>query len=124
MYKRQANIFNWRDARPVVNHENVVISYILGQEGVDKRSIGPVLQSPWSLTRHYVHPRKNGDYHDHTDKEQVFYVISGTGKMKLDGTIHDIKAGDVIHAPVLCKHQIINETDEWLELIVISVDVK
>ena len=54
----------------------------------------------------------------------MFYVISGTGKMKLDGTIHDIKEGDVVHAPVLCKHQIINETDDWLELIVISVDVK
>jgi mannose-6-phosphate isomerase-like protein (cupin superfamily) len=34
--------------------------------------------------------------HRHTDAEEVYYVISGSGRVKLDGGVHDLRAKDLL----------------------------
>jgi len=116
-------ISNWKDAAPHVGHESAIIHYIFGEKGEDTRSIEAPLEGGWSFTRHMMQGGKAGDYHEHEDREQVFYVISGRGKMKVDGAIYDTVEGDAVHIPPRTKHQTINDSDDWLELLVISARV-
>ncbi len=116
-------IRNWRDAAPHVGHESAIIHYIFGEKDIDPRYIEAPLEGGWTLTRHMMQGGKEGDYHEHEDREQVFYIPSGRGKMKVDGTIYETVEGDAVHIPPKTKHQTINDSDDWLELLVITVRV-
>ena len=68
------------------------------------------------------------NYHSHNHRDEVWVVISGTGKTILDGVEKDIKPGDVVTMEAGCKHTVIATTE--LKLIevqlgnAISVDDK
>ena len=71
-----------------------------------------------------MQPGKSGDYHDHENIEQVYYIVSGQGKMKLDGEIYPIRPGDTVHIPPKVKHQLINDGDNWIEHLLVSAPVR
>lgn len=50
-------------------------------------------------------------YHCHELKSEVWTIISGTGRVVLDGNEQLVKVGDVISIPVGSKHTIIAETE-------------
>ncbi len=58
-------------------------------------------------------------YHSHDFRDEVWTVISGTGKTIVDGIKKTVKAGDIITMKAGCKHTIIAET----ELKVIEVQL-
>ena len=118
-----ATICYWRHAAPHFGHESAIIHYTFGEKDADTRSIEAPLEGGWSLTRHMMQSGKEGDYHEHEDREQVFYVTRGRGKMKVYGTIYETVEGDAVHIPPKAKHQTINDSDDWLELLVISARV-
>ncbi len=118
-------IRNWRDATPRVGHDNVVIHDVLGPRGTEGKSRTEApLGGNWSLTRQMLQPGKVSDEHEHDAMEQVFYFTGGHGQMKLDGELHDVKEGDAVHVPPRCRHQTLNNSDRWLELLVISVGLE
>jgi mannose-6-phosphate isomerase-like protein (cupin superfamily) len=43
-----------------------------------------------------LHPGQSTRGHKHPGQEEVYYFISGSGKMELDEKTIDVKAGDVI----------------------------
>ena len=55
--------------------------------------------------------------------ERIYYIISGRGKMKLDGKIYEVRPSDSVHIPPRVKHQLINDGDEWVEHILVSSPV-
>jgi len=55
--------------------------------------------------------------------ERIYYIISGRGKMKLDGKIYEVRSSDSVHIPPRVKHQLINDGDEWVEHILVSSPV-
>ena len=114
---------NWRDASPHVSHDNAIVHYMLGEKGTDTRSLEAVLEGGWSMSRHMIQGGRSGDYHEHEDREQVFYITRGRGKMLVDGKTYDTVEGDAVHVPPKTKHQTINDSDDWLELLVISARV-
>lgn len=58
-------------------------------------------------------------YHYHELKDEVWTIISGTGKTIIDGTEQTVCPGDVVTIAAGCKHMIIAETD--LSLIEVQV---
>lgn len=50
-------------------------------------------------------------YHSHERKDEVWTVVSGTGKSIVDGMEQIVRPGDVITIAAGCKHMIIAETD-------------
>ena len=66
-----------------------------------------------------LNPGHAMNYHSHEHRDEVWTVVSGTGKAVIDGEERGIKAGDVICLPVGCKHTILAET----ELKVIEVQM-
>ena len=58
-------------------------------------------------------------YHSHEYRDEIWNVISGTGKAILDDREQDIKPGDVVTMPAGCKHTVIAKT----ELTIIEVQM-
>lgn len=58
-------------------------------------------------------------YHLHEHRDEIWNVLSGKGKVTLDGNVQKVEAGSVIRVPRNTKHSIMAETD----LVVIEVQV-
>lgn len=56
-------------------------------------------------------PGEHMNYHSHDRRDEVWTVISGTGKTIVDGMEQPIKAGDVITMAAGCKHTVIAGTE-------------
>lgn len=58
-------------------------------------------------------------YHYHERKDEVWTIVSGTGKTIVDGMEQTVRPGDVVTIAAGCKHMIIADTD--LSLIEVQV---
>ncbi|MBC8228007.1 cupin domain-containing protein [bacterium] len=115
------NIRNWRDQTPHVGHASAVTWLYFTADYDESWHDEPCcLQGVEAIAKQAVQGRKNSDYHVHEDMEQVQYVLSGTGIMRLDDAEYVIQPGDVIYIPAKVKHQFINNTEDWAEFLIIS----
>ncbi len=58
-------------------------------------------------------------YHSHEQRDEVWTVLSGTGKTIVDGMEQSVKPGDVISIAAGCRHTVIAQTD--LSLLEVQV---
>ncbi len=66
-----------------------------------------------------LNPGHRMNYHSHDRRDEVWTVVSGTGKTIVDGAAKKVSAGDVITMPAGCKHTVIAETE--LQLIEVQI---
>ncbi len=62
-------------------------------------------------------------FHSHRGEEEMFFVVRGTGTLRLGGETRKIRAGDVICCPTggpETAHQIVNDSAEELAYLSIS----
>lgn len=114
-------IRNWRDQVPYIGHETKIIWPLLTE--ADDKEDAPAsagLLAGGSITRHVVQGRITTDYHAHDNKEQVYYFVSGKGKMLIDDVEYDVTAGDAVHLPPHERHQVINNTEDDVEYLNIT----
>ena len=118
-------IRNWRDCVPSIGHATKIIWSILVRHDREPAENGPAccLLGLHSLTRHIVQGRITTDYHAHEGREQVYYFVRGRGQMKIDDAIHRVTAGDAVHLPPGCHHQVINEGEDDIEYLNITAPV-
>lgn len=50
-------------------------------------------------------------YHSHEHRDEVWTVVSGTGRTIVDGMEQEVKPGDVVTVAIGCKHTLIADTD-------------
>ena len=118
-------IRNWRDVMPTVGHNAKLIWSIFRTKHAEGLSADEaVLEGFSGLTMHRLQGGLEGDYHEHENVEQVYYFLSGTGRMKIDGEMYAVREGDAVHIPPKVKHQIFNEGDDWIEHLIISAVVE
>jgi len=114
-------IRNWRDQIPYIGHQGKIIWPLLTRRRDDDDSRDSAcLLALGSLTRHVVQGRLSTDYHAHEKKEQVYYFVSGCGKMLLDDEEFAVTDGDAVHLEPGVRHQVINDTEDDLEYLNIS----
>jgi len=68
----------------------------------------------------YVKPGSESvKYHSHSKQEEFYFIMSGTGILRIDGEEILIKKGDVISAPAGKDrgHQFINNSEEILQIL-------
>lgn len=68
----------------------------------------------------YVKPGgESVKYHSHSTQEEVFFIMSGKGMIRIDGEEILIKKGDVISKPAGkdIAHQFINNSSEILQIL-------
>lgn len=75
-----------------------------------------------------LNPGQQMNYHSHDRRDEVWTVVSGKGKTIVDGMEQDVKAGDVVTMQAGCRHALINDDDEPLQVIEVQlgkdIDVK
>jgi mannose-6-phosphate isomerase-like protein (cupin superfamily) len=61
--------------------------------------------------------------HLHDDTEEIYFVLSGTGVMTLDGEEREVRAGDAVLTQPLARHGIRNPGPDELEVLIVEVNV-
>lgn len=74
------------------------------------------------LHRHVVsmtilHPHKNTMGHKHDNSEELYYFVSGEGKMQLGEDIFPVTAGDIVTVPAGLFHKVYNPAEKDLTLL-------
>ena len=114
-------IRNWRAATPVVAHESVLGWVILKERGTPgfPQEYAP-LCTIGGVAIQMMQAGREGDYHAHEDAEQLYYFTRGHGKMRLDDQLYPVREGDTVHVPPGSKHQLLNDSDDWVEHLILS----
>ena len=55
--------------------------------------------------------------HYHGKTEEVYYITHGTGRMRLEGELRDVRDGDAIAIPPGARHKLWNTGGEVLRLL-------
>ena len=66
-----------------------------------------------------LNPGHSMNYHSHSRRDEVWTVISGTGRTIVDGMEQPVQAGDVVTMQAGCRHTIIADTE--LKLIEVQM---
>ena len=74
------------------------------------------LAAPWNVGTKYVwvgtssvEPGCTSNEHAHDGQEEIFYCISGNGRIRVDGMESRVAPGDLVYVPPGCRHQLIND---------------
>lgn len=63
------------------------------------------------------------NYHSHKNRDEIWVVISGSGKTIVDGVERAVKAGDVITMSAGCRHTVMAETELKLIEVQLGTDI-
>jgi mannose-6-phosphate isomerase-like protein (cupin superfamily) len=55
--------------------------------------------------------------HYHARAEEIYYITHGTGRMRIEGELRDVKPGDAVAIPPGKKHKLWNTGNEVLRLL-------
>ena len=117
-------IRNWRDAHPTIAHESGLDWRLLsnGEEtsGDIESKLEPKYECLKSIT--YVslaklQPRLSYEPHHHKDHEEVYYIINGSGKIKIGNEEAHFRDGDIIYIPENTTHSITNDSEEMIDFL-------
>jgi mannose-6-phosphate isomerase-like protein (cupin superfamily) len=73
-----------------------------------------------SLAEAEVSPGGQTDEHYHVQTEEIYYFVSGAGRMRLGEEEHDVRPGDCVVIPPGVKHKLWNQEREPLVLLCAS----
>jgi mannose-6-phosphate isomerase-like protein (cupin superfamily) len=88
-----------------------------------RRAFGPeVFRTNWGYVDHVLIPRGSSlGYHRHDLQEEIYYVISGRGKVTVDEETTDIALGDALPIRLHEAHALESTPQHDLELMVIGI---
>lgn len=74
-------------------------------------------QTDISVAEWYLPPYRKAKPHYHKIGEELYYIVSGTGKVNVWDIASSIKKGDTIYIPTNTVHALENDTWENLEIV-------
>lgn len=76
----------------------------------------------WEFVDHCILPPDTSiGLHRHTRSEEVYYILSGSGRITVNDQTWDVTEGDCVPCTLNDTHGIYNNTDEELVVLVINV---
>jgi mannose-6-phosphate isomerase-like protein (cupin superfamily) len=82
------------------------------------------LAAPWTMGTHNlwmgiteIDAGSSSSLHLHDDLEEIFFVIGGQGKIRVDNEEETIGPGSCIYIPIGCSHQLTNLGSETLKVV-------
>ncbi len=66
-----------------------------------------------------LNPGHSMNYHSHMNRDEVWVVISGTGRTVVDGVERPVHVGDVVQMQAGCRHTVL--ADSELQLIEVQL---
>jgi mannose-6-phosphate isomerase-like protein (cupin superfamily) len=74
---------------------------------IRNQSLAEARLAPGTSTQEHYHPRT----------EEIYYITQGTGRMRIEGEVREVKAGDAIAIPPGKKHKLWNLGQDTLRLL-------
>src|SRR5579862_1229076 len=74
---------------------------------IQKQSLAEARVAVGGSTQEHYHPRT----------EEIYFITGGSGRIRIEGEIREVKAGDAIAIPAGQKHKIWNIGSETLKLL-------
>jgi mannose-6-phosphate isomerase-like protein (cupin superfamily) len=69
---------------------------------------------------HLVQVTRGGE-HFHRDYDELYYVISGTGELKMDGKSYELRPGAVVGIPAGVVHELNANENQVLEFLIVGL---
>lgn len=69
------------------------------------------------VSRAKLQPGLSYETHSHADHEEVYYIIGGRGRIKIDDEVARFRDGDAIYIPRRASHTITNDGEEMVEFL-------
>lgn len=112
--------------RPIVNIETTALKPggNAGSFAYQSARLGPGLGLRKLGASLYVVPpgKRAFPFHAHSEIEEVFFILEGSGTLRHDDEEFPIKAGDMVAAPTGSAHQIINTSENDLRYLAFSTN--
>lgn len=117
-------IQNWRSVYPTIAHKSGLdwrlLSMAAKTQGDIPAMVAPEFRCMQTVT--YVslaklQPGLSYETHSHSDHEEIYYIIGGTGKIKIDDEVAQFRDGDAIYIPRGAMHTITNDGEEMVEFL-------
>ncbi|EEF61082.1 cupin domain-containing protein [Pedosphaera parvula] len=70
-----------------------------------------------SLAEARVPVNQSTQEHYHSKAEEIYFITSGVGRIRIENEVRDVKAGDAIAIPPGQKHKLWNTGQETLKLL-------
>jgi len=70
-----------------------------------------------SLAEARLQPGASTQEHFHPRAEEIYYITHGSGKIRIEGKVREVKAGDAIAIPPGQKHKLWNTGSDTLRLL-------
>ncbi|MBR4174953.1 MAG: cupin domain-containing protein [Lachnospiraceae bacterium] len=70
-----------------------------------------------------LNPGHSMNYHSHKNRDEVWVVLSGTGRTVVDGMEQQVKAGDVVTMQAGCRHTVFADSELKLMEIQLGDDI-
>lgn len=64
-----------------------------------------------------LQPSLSYEPHEHQDHEEIYYIVNGTGSIKIGDETSRFRDGDVIYIPEKTMHSITNDGEEMVEFL-------
>lgn len=103
------DIVNLSDVIPFITRDGSEIRELLAHRNscIRQQSLAEARLAPGGATIPHYHPVT----------EEIYYILEGTGRMRISETWRDVGPGDAIAIPPGSPHQICNTGDQTLHLL-------
>jgi mannose-6-phosphate isomerase-like protein (cupin superfamily) len=103
------DVKNLEDMPPFITKDGSEIRELLAHRNsaIRNQSLAEARLPVGGSTQEHYHPRA----------EEVYYITHGTGKMRIEGEMREVRVGDAIAIPPGQKHKIWNTGREVLRLL-------
>jgi mannose-6-phosphate isomerase-like protein (cupin superfamily) len=115
---------NWRNVYPTIAHKSGIDWRLLSTShktsGDIDAEVDPKYQCLKAIT--YVslaklQPSLSYESHTHDDHEEIYYIINGTGRIKMGNEESRFRDGDIIYIPPKTAHSIINDGEGMVDFL-------
>jgi uncharacterized cupin superfamily protein len=115
-------------AADIDSMEGELITHFLNPNAIRfNKSLGQATgMSEMGVHMIYVEPGKDStEYHKHLYEEECIYIISGTGKLTIEGDVFSVSKGDFVGLPAnQVAHELFNNSTETLVCLVMGQRLK
>jgi mannose-6-phosphate isomerase-like protein (cupin superfamily) len=103
------DIKNLDEAAPFITKDGSEIRELLAHRNsaIRNQSLAEARLPAGASTQEHFHPKA----------EEIYYITHGTGRMRIEGEMRAVKAGDAIAIPPGHKHKLWNTGNETLRLL-------
>ena len=115
---------NWREVSPTIVHDfGIDYKLLKGQEDYNPEIENHCMEGMLYVAYAMLQEGKTYEAHAHGDHEEIYYIISGNGKITVNGETREIRDGDAVYIPAGDTHSIGNTGSGFLIFLAFSAQV-